>query len=413
MKKTLLIALWTLGYPGLRAQVLPLDSVLQAIDDHHPELKMYDAQIRALDAYATGARSWMPPRVGAGFFMKPYNPRSEFLDDMMDQGSRMLSVEQMIPNPAKQRANRNYMQSMTGVERENRSYQRNGLRARAKMNYYEWVVLNQKRRVLKQTEDLLRFVIKSTEIRYPYSGEKLSDVYRAKASLYRLQNTQLINDNEINEKRIALNTLMNRPNVVFDVDTTYALPNYDLAADADTGAIAGYRSDIRSLDRSIQRTGLKQQLESSSRKPEFGIQYQHMNPVSGMPNQFTLMGMVSVPIAPWSAKMYRANVVGLSHEAQALRSQREGRVNEVAGMLQILRGRMTAKKAQWENYEQHLLPTLEKAYRTTLLAYEQNTEELSTVLDAWESLRMARLEALDGLRELLQLQVDYEKETEK
>jgi len=46
---------------------------------------------------------------------------------------------------------------------------------------------------------------------------------------------------------------------------------------------------------------------------------------------------------------------------------------------------------------------LQKNYQTTLLAYEQNTEELFVVLDAWQALNMAQLEYLNQQQELLQL----------
>jgi len=48
-----------------------------------------------------------------------------------------------------------------------------------------------------------------------------------------------------------------------------------------------------------------------------------------------------------------------------------------------------------------------------LLSYEQNTGDLSSVLDGIKDLQTARLESLDRLQELLQLQVAYERENEK
>jgi hypothetical protein len=55
---------------------------------------------------------------------------------------------------------------------------------------------------------------------------------------------------------------------------------------------------------------------------------------------------------------------------------------------------------------------LQKNFKTTLLAYEQNTEELFMVLDAWQTLKMAQLEYFNQVQELLLKQVEYEKENE-
>lgn len=71
------------------------------------------------------------------------------------------------------------------------------------------------------------------------------------------------------------------------------------------------------------------------------------------------------------------------------------------------------KKRQVDLYEKGIIPALKKNYRITLLAYEQNTEELFMVLDAVQNLQMTQLEYLSQLQELLQLQVKYEKQIEK
>jgi hypothetical protein len=43
------------------------------------------------------------------------------------------------------------------------------------------------------------------------------------------------------------------------------------------------------------------------------------------------------------------------------------------------------------------------------LAYENNTEELFELYDAWETLNMTQLQYLDQLRQVLIMQVELEK----
>lgn len=393
---------------------LPLDSVLRRVARDNPRLRQYDAQIKAADAYARGARTWAPPKVGAGPFMTPYATRrnSDNPGDVY-RGFAMVSVEQTIPNGARLRANERYLQSRAGVEQESRAYERNQLFADTKQNYYAWALLLKKQRVLDGTEQLLRFIIRSIELRYKYGGEKLSDAFRAKAELLRHHAEEMEVKGQIDEKRIALNTLMNRhPDEQFEIDSTYARPDYRDAPD--TAALARARSDVRRLDRTLARTRLQQELELTSRKPEFGVQYQHMNTLGGnMQSQYTLQGMVSIPIAPWAARGYKANVAGLGLEAQALHEQRAALVAQAKGTASGLLARLHAKGGQVEMYERNILPAVLKSYRATLLAYEQNTEELTAVLQAWETLRATRLEAVNQEMEYVQLQTDYERETEQ
>jgi hypothetical protein len=47
--------------------------------------------------------------------------------------------------------------------------------------------------------------------------------------------------------------------------------------------------------------------------------------------------------------------------------------------------------------------------KTMQLGYEQNTEELFMLYDAWETLNMTQLEYLEQLQQLLMMQVQLEK----
>jgi len=55
---------------------------------------------------------------------------------------------------------------------------------------------------------------------------------------------------------------------------------------------------------------------------------------------------------------------------------------------------------------------LQNGYKTALLAYDQNTGDLPSVLDGIKELQTARMAYLDNLQELLTLQVTYERENE-
>lgn len=395
------------------AQILSLDSVLSIIETNNPMLKVYDAQVKAYDAYAKGAKSLMPPQLEAGFFMTPYNPMmwkanpAEFDKGM---GSVMVGAQQMFTNPVKLNANFNYMKSMSSVQASSKTFQRNILFTDAKMNYYEWMILKLKNKVLSENENLLNVVIQSTELRYPYQSEKLASIYKAKAQLAELKTMQLINENEMKQKLIQLNTLMNRDkNLVFDIDTSYALKNYETTA-VDTQQVLLNRGDILAVDRMIEVNRLKQKLEGAQRLPDFGINYNHMFSFGKQPQLFSLTGMVTLPFVPWASKMYKANVKGLGFEVQSLESEKQSITNEAVGALNTLRSKINYQKQQAVLIQKEIIPQLRKNYEANLIAFEQNTGELFTVLDAWQMLKMTQLNYLDQIQQILILQVEYEKE---
>ena len=67
------------------------------------------------------------------------------------------------------------------------------------------------------------------------------------------------------------------------------------------------------------------------------------------------------------------------------------------------------KKKQLLLFNENIIPALQKNYQTSQLAYEQNTEELFTLFDAWETLNLTQLEYLQQLQDLWMLQIALEK----
>ncbi|QCR25244.1 TolC family protein [Pontibacter sp. SGAir0037] len=402
------------GTPVLAQQqhTINLDSVLQRISNNNPMLQQYNYKAKAMDAYAEGAKSWMAPMVGGGVFMAPY-PGAKVMDER-DKGSFMISAEQDIPNPVKLRAKEKYMQSRAGVEQAAKDVTYNQLRAQAKTAYYNWVVLEKQLAVLKDNERIMEYMLKLARIRYPYSQGKLGGVYKAEARLHEVKNMQVMTATQIEQQNVQLNILMNLPKEQkYKIDTAVAVPVPDQLT-VDTTYLSSARSDIRQVDRTIQSMQLNVEMEKKERLPDFGIRFDHMYPRDNMmPQQFTAMGMVSIPIAPWSSKMYKANTKAMNLEIQAMQREREAMLNEAEGMARTMALELNTMRVQVENYNNRILPALKKNYDVTLLAYEQNSEELPLVIDAWEALNMAQMEYLKLLQSLYQMTVSYEKEIEK
>jgi cobalt-zinc-cadmium efflux system outer membrane protein len=387
-----------------QAQRLPLDSILARVAAN-PALQAYEAKANAQDTYATGARSLDAPKLSAGQYQVPYQLSP-------NGGAFMIQAEQMFTNPAKLKAKQEYMQGLSKVTAADKNYLKNQLMAQAKRYYYERVVLEKKLALLQHTQNLLEYMLKDANIRLTYGKEKLPNIYKAKAELFELDNTREQLNNEISQKNIMLNTLMNRDKQAsFLVDTNYVLKAYE-TIQTDTSALANTRSDIKGINRSIDLQQLNAQMEYAKRKPDFGIQAGHMQSYGGYANQYVLMGSVTIPIVPWASKEYKANLKGIRYEVEELQQKKLDILNQAQGQLAGLRTDMSSKKRQLKNYDQNIIPALQNGYKTALLAYDQNTGDLPSVLDGIKSLQTVRMEALDRLQELLTLQVAYERENE-
>lgn len=398
---------------GLAQTSTKLDDILSAIQAGHPSVKMYDADIRAMDEVAKGAKSWMPPELSTGFWMTPYNPSlwKKSADGTPGMGQYMISAQQMIPNKKEQEANAQYMHAMSAASKESKQANLNELYAAAKKSYYDWLITAKKIKVLDEDSRLLDFMIQSAEIRYKNNLGKLNAYYKAKAALAGIENQRIMLQNEIRQQQIILNTLMNRrKDATLEIDTIYTIRDFQVP---DSNYFLQARSDVRAIDKNIKLTYLQQNLERAKLKPQFGIRYDHMFGFGGLPLQYSLMAMVKLPIAAWSSKSYKANIESLSWKAESLKEQKQIVLNEAIGQASGILAALESKKKQVSLYQQKIIPALQKNYQTMQLSYEQNTGELFELLDAWETLNMTQLDYLTQLQELLNMQVEMTKVLEQ
>ncbi|MBS1681481.1 MAG: TolC family protein [Bacteroidetes bacterium] len=394
------------------AQVVSLDSVLRAIDQHNPMLQEYDNKVKALNTYTEGAKSWMAPMVGVGTFMTPY-PGQRVMDDR-DKGSFMVAVEQDIPNPAKLNANKNYFASRASVEEQGRARQFNVLRSEAKSLYYQWLIADRKLKILSENERIIELMVKISKIRYPYNQGNLGNIYKAEGRLYEIKNMQTMTQGEIEERQYRLKSLMNAPHDSrLEIDTTTSVTFEANQLMYDTTELRSHRSDVKQINKTIDAMRFSQKVQQAQAKPDFAIRFNHMQPLGNMPTQFTAMAMVSIPIAPWSSKMYKSEVRGMQYDIEAMKRGREAILVEARGMLAGIASQLKRMQEQLNNYETKIIPALRKNQETVMLAYEENREQLPIVIDAWEALNMAQMQYLEKMEEYYNLIVAYEKESEK
>ncbi len=395
------------------AQVITLDSLLAVIDRQNPMLQEYDYKVQALNAYTEGAKSWMAPMVGVGPYWYPYP--GETVMSEAEKGMFMVNLEQDIPNPSKLKAKRNYYASKAKVEQQGRAVQYNALRSEAKTFYYKWLVAEKKHRVLRENERIIELMLKLARIRYPYNQGSLGNIYKVEGRLHEVKNMMLMTAADKQESSYRLKSLMNlNPNDSIMVDTTTSVLFDPNQVAYDTAVLRERRSDVKQINQSIEVMRLNQQFQRVQAKPDFKIRLEHMDPRGqGMPNQFSAMAMVTIPIAPWSSKMYKAEVRGMQYDIGAMKKGRESMLIESRGMLAGMATQLSSMQQQLSNYNSKIIPALRKNYETLILAYEENREQLPIVIDGWEALNMTQMEYLNKLESYYNMIVSYEKELEK
>lgn len=413
--KNYIILLGLLGAAPLYSQDtirLSLEQIIDSVETNYPLVLQYNSRIKSLESKAEGSKSWMPPTFSAGLNSFPYQlDMIKEKNDPMNWAAIMFSVEQMIPNSAKLRTKEGYYSSLKEVQQNNAAWTKNMLRSEVRALYYQRLVAELKLELLGESRELLNLFIAISESRYTVNQADLSTIFKAKAKAKELNNMESMVNSEISESNIGLNTLLNRPtDTDFQIDTVVVLKNYDsITVVQDTSSVQ--RSDINSMTNTIRSMELSQKWMATGSKPDFGFRVSHMT-MLGMPDQFSIMGMVTIPIAPWSSKMYKTEVQSMSYEIQAMSREKENMKLMATRMINEKLSMLKYEKEQYVNFEKEIIPSYGKNMEANLVAYKQNTGNFFVLLDAWEMLLMKRWEQLDKLKLLLKLQTEYEYETE-
>jgi outer membrane protein, heavy metal efflux system len=403
---------WIIPSYSQDTATLSLEQIIRKVETEYPLILQYDYRIKSLESRAEGSKSWMPPTLSAGLNSFPYQlDMIKMKDDPMNWAAIMFSAEQMIPNAAKQRTKRGYYSSLKDVQQDNAEWTKNILRSEVRALYYQRLVAERKLELIGESRELLNLFINISESRYTINQSDLSTIFKARAKAKELNNMESMVKAEISESNIGLNTLMNRPtNTSFGIDTVVRVRNYDsITLVHDTSSIQ--RSDINSMTNSIRSMELNRKWMAAGNKPDFGLRVSHMT-MLGMPDQFSIMGMVTIPISPWSSGMYKTEVQSMRYEIQAMRRERENMKLMAARMINEKLSMLKYEKEQYVNFENEIIPSYQRSMEASLVAYRQNTGNYFVLIDAWEMLLMKRLEQLDKLKLLLKLQTEYEFETE-
>jgi hypothetical protein len=131
---------------------------------------------------------------------------------------------------------------------------------------------------------------------------------------------------------------------------------------------------------------------------------------TGMPRAYSVMGMVSIPIAPWASKMYKNEVKAMELNVQSMQKEKAGMLQETQGMLYGMEAEIVSMQEHIHATESKILPTLQRTLDADFQTYQENKLELPVIIDAWEALTMAQSDLLNEKLKYYEMIVAYEKE---
>src|SRR6185295_10389969 len=150
----------------------------------------------------------------------------------------------------------------------------------------------------------------------------------------------------------------------------------------------------------------------SARKPDFNVRYEHYD-MFGSRNTFSLMGSVTIPIAPWASKSYKSEALSIQQQIDAMNYEKQNNINEARSVMQQSLLHTIAEYEEVNHYEKEVLPAYKKAFQISLLSYKENTNGLLPSLMSWDDLILAETEYLYHLEQAYKSEIEYENAIEK
>lgn len=401
----LLIFISSLLFISASAQTISLDEVLTKIEEKNPALLAYQNKISAAEEMVNTAGAWMPPMFGAEWDDIPYQ---------FDYNKSQLrfSLSQSFPNQKRINAKENYLKSLSSIDKNESEYYKIELFTKAKEAYYKRYTTEKKINVLKESIKILQIMITLAEKQMAITKGDLASIYKLKARLTENETMLIHEQNVIRSETATLNYLMNMDlSFNFQIDTNHLIKNYrSLNADMKIDSLDCRRSDILRMNSQINAMRLNQTLTSLRSKPEFGVRFQHYSRFGGRVDAFSVMGSMTIPIAPWSSKGYKTEVKAMSYTIAAMEQNKEAMINMAQQMIKMYLIELESEYKEIDNYTKLVIPAYKKSLDANFLAYGQNTNDLNMTLMAWDDVQMAQMEYVKHLETYFKIQAEYEKE---
>ncbi len=387
--------------------VLPLDSVIGKVVARNPELKMWNLRAQGRSAAAQGAQAWMAPELGLGGSQLPYQGG---MDMSPGDPAMMVSFRQMIPGFGKRAAQQRYLTSLSKKEWAEGKWMRAKLIADAKSQYYRMVTTTKKQAALREAEGVMAYMLVVAEVRFKLRRVDMATVFEARARLAEFKNKRTTEETMKRQAVAALALLMATPDETgFTADTTIRLQGYATSPGVldleSRGDLVGVDWEIKSMEfnlETMRRQG----------RPDFGIQFEHME-MFDMGRRFSAMAMMTLPLAPWSSGMVRADIGAMQKAIASMRADKESRLLMAGRMASDMILMLQSESDQYRNFNEDVTPAYRKSLDAAMAAYQEGTGDLFRVLDTWDRWVMSRMETVEHLEKALILEAEYARESGK
>jgi outer membrane protein, heavy metal efflux system len=365
---------------------------------NNPGVKAARHRVEAARMSVGMVKSLDPPQVTVDFYN---SPASSFPNPLKDQGEYDYSIQQMFPFPGKlsaMAAAESNREKMSG--RDQAALELDLLRD-IKTEYFELYLIHRKLQVNTENRDIVRSFVAVAQQRYEVGDGRQSDILRAQTELARLAVDRIALEQERRSVEVMIGALCNKP-----VDPALAVipeiepPVPHFVSAQVTKLALSARPELASMKYSIAMYNSEHTAALRELYPDFMVRgtYKQM---TDLPDYWSLMAGLSIPVAPWSLGKYTATSKRALAQAGESRERLAGMETMIVAQVRDALARIEGARQRIDLYKTAIIPQAGQSLRSTLSGYQTGKEDFGALVDAERMLREARVDYHASVADLL------------
>jgi outer membrane protein TolC len=356
---------------------------------NNPSLKSAAHRVESAHAMVSARASLDPPQVGVELYQAPV---SHFPNPFNEQKEVDYSITQTIPFPGKLSLMANAEKSRAQVTFTEKSTLEREIIRDAKMKFAELYLTCRKLDVNAEMQDVVKNLIAVAQKQYELGIGKQSDILRAQTELYTLSSERIGLNQEIVSANAMLAMLRNTPEKLSADSIPEIIPESVPYADTILLKLAEQkRPELLATKATVDMRDLEQKTAAREVYPDFMIRGMYKQMI-GMPDDWSLMLGVSLPVAPWSIAKYSSGVSRAKADALDAQEQLAATRNLVIAQVRDALAKVNASRDQANLYRNTILPQAQQTLQSALSSYMTGKEDFVSLIDAQRMLLSAKLE---------------------
>lgn len=361
------------------AAPLGLPALLQEAEQNNPELAALRERAEAAEARVTPAATLPDPKLTA-----------EWMD--LPQPAPKVQVSQMIMYPGKLGRMAEMERQMARMARMEYEARRWMVASDVRKAYYDLYYVDRLQDINRDSQALLKDMIRVTNARYAVGQGMQADVLRPQLQLTRLLNDQIDYAERLQSSQARLKGLLGRAgeapqDMPKDVKLTrVAADRKGLMQLAEAGPM------IQMARADVSRAQAALDLAKLGYYPDFELGA-GVTPGSGMDARTSFSVMAGVTLPVWAAQKQGNQVTEAEKNVLAAQARLEARRREADAQINTLLNQINRMESQLKLLNEGSIPQARTALKANLAAYQTGRGDYLMMLDSFMALYDNRMQA--------------------